>query len=162
MRPVVLHIAASRDGFIATEDDGLAWLPPPTEAEDFGMKAFMAQVDCVVMGRRTWEIAQTLEESPFSAYDRHICSRAGEAAETLIRRLKEGEGGVIWLLGGGQLNACLLKADLIDSIVVTEIPVTLNAGIALFGSLGTAIPSQWKREDVRTYTGGIVQTTWVR
>ncbi len=59
------HIATSQDGFIATENDGLDWLPQPNEVEDFGMKVFMNTVDCVVMGRRTWEVAQTLEENPF-------------------------------------------------------------------------------------------------
>ena len=32
-RPVVLHIAASLDGFIATVDDGLDWLPAPDEMQ---------------------------------------------------------------------------------------------------------------------------------
>ena len=63
-RPVVLHTAASLDGFIATVDDGLDWLPAPDETEDFGMKAFMATVDTVLMGRRTWDITREFKNSP--------------------------------------------------------------------------------------------------
>jgi dihydrofolate reductase len=159
---MVLHIATSEDGFIATEDDGLDWLPQPNEVEDFGMKAFMDTVDCVVMGRRTWEVAQTLEEKPFEAYDRHVCSRQTGRAEDLVHSLKIKPGGVIWLLGGGELNASLLEAGLIDTIVMTQIPVTLTNGIPLFGSLGTGLPNGWRPTLTKEFDGGIVQTTWVR
>lgn len=161
-RPMVLHIATSEDGFIATEDDGLDWLPQPNEVEDFGMKAFMRTVDCVVMGRRTWEVAQTLEENPFEAYDRHVCSRQSGRAEDLVHSLKNKPGGVIWLLGGGHLNASLLEAGLIDTIVITKIPVTLTNGVPLFGRLGTDLPEGWHPTTKRDFDAEIVQTTWVR
>lgn len=159
-RNVVLHIAASQDGFIATEDDGLAWLPQPNEEQDYGMNAFMASVDCVVMGRRTWEVAQTLEETPFAAYDRHVCSFTTGDARPLVEALKSQSGEVIWLLGGGILNASMLEANLIDTMVITRIPVKLKKGIPLFGPLGTEVPKGWKREEQRTYEGGVIQTTW--
>ena len=35
-RKVILHIATSKDGFIATLDDGLDWLPRPEGDEEIG------------------------------------------------------------------------------------------------------------------------------
>jgi hypothetical protein len=36
-RKVILHIATSKDGFIATLDDGFDWLPGPEGDEDYGL-----------------------------------------------------------------------------------------------------------------------------
>jgi len=161
-RPLVLHIAASLDGFIATEDDGLDWLPSPDDTEDFGMKAFMSTVDTVLMGRRTWDVTREFEEQPFGDMQLHVLSRSTHNAVDLAHRLKALEGGTIWLIGGGLLNASLMSADLIDEVVVTTIPIALEQGIPLLGPLGTALPETWTPVDTVQYSGGIVQTRWLK
>ena len=161
-RSVVLHIAASLDGFIATEDDGLDWLPTPNETEDFGMKAFMATVDTVLMGRRTWNITREFEEQPFADMDLRVLSRSTHDAVELTHELKAQEGGVIWLIGGGLLNASLLSANLVDEVVVTTIPVTLEGGIPLYGPLGTALSDPWAPVETVHFDDGIVQTRWLK
>lgn len=161
-RPVVLHIAASLDGFIATEDDGLDWLPAPDETEDFGMRAFMATVDTVLMGRRTWEITREFEEQPFADMDLRVLSRSTHDAVELTHELKALDGGVIWLIGGGLLNASLLSANLVDEVVVTTIPVMLEQGIPLYGPLGTALAEPWAPVGTVHFSDGIVQTRWLK
>ena len=161
-RPVVLHIAASLDGFIATMDDGLDWLPAPDETEDFGMNAFMATVDTVLMGRRTWDITREFEEQPFADMDLHVLSRSSHDAVQLVNDLKAMKGGTIWLIGGGLLNASLLSANLVDEVVVTTIPVMLERGIPLYGPLGTALAGPWAPVDTVHFDGGIVQTKWLK
>lgn len=161
-RPVVLHIAASLDGFIATMDDGLDWLPAPNETEDFGMNAFMATVDTVLMGRRTWDITREFEEQPFADMDLHVLSRSSHDAVQLVNDLKAMKGGTIWLIGGGLLNASLLSANLVDEVVVTTIPVMLERGIPLYGPLGTALAGPWAPVDTVHFDGGIVQTKWLK
>ena len=55
-RKVVLYIAQSLDGFIATEDHDISWLSiVEQEGEDYGYEAFVDTVDTVFMGRRTYE-----------------------------------------------------------------------------------------------------------
>ena len=56
---VSVFIATSLDGFIAREDGELDWLDAANETvpegEDCGYGAFMSSVDCLVMGRNTYE-----------------------------------------------------------------------------------------------------------
>ena len=49
-RKVVLYIAQSLDGFIATEDHDISWLSiVEQEGEDYGYEAFVDTVDTVFM-----------------------------------------------------------------------------------------------------------------
>ena len=116
-RKVILHIATSKDGFIATLDDGLDWLPGPTGDEDYGLGEFMETIDCVLIGRRTWDVISQFEEEPFSNFERHILSRKTHSAVDLIHDLKIKSGEHIWLLGGGVLNGECLQAEVIDEII---------------------------------------------
>lgn len=56
MRTVVLYIAMSLDGFIATREGGVEWLEgdDPVYEGDGGYAAFVAEVDTVLMGANTY------------------------------------------------------------------------------------------------------------
>jgi dihydrofolate reductase len=101
LRRLILHIATSSDGFIATEDDGLEWLPQSSETEDYGMESFMASVDSVIIGRKTWDVIRQFEEQPFPNFERHILSYSTHDGTAYISELKKKKGKNIWLLGGG-------------------------------------------------------------
>ena len=62
-RKVVLFIAATLDGYIATQDHELDWLFKVEGENDNGTKEFMDTVDTVIMGRTTydWLMAQEIE-----------------------------------------------------------------------------------------------------
>jgi len=56
MRRIILYIATSIDGYIATPDGGVEWLneiPNPTN-EDHGYKELLASIDTVLMGGKTY------------------------------------------------------------------------------------------------------------
>src|ERR1044071_7730004 len=56
MVEIVYYAAASLDGFIATSDGGIDWLPPiEAEGEDYGYRDFYASVDALLMGSATYE-----------------------------------------------------------------------------------------------------------
>ena len=56
MVDIVYYAAASLDGFIATPDGGVDWLPPiEAGGEDYGYGDFYASVDAVLMGSTTYE-----------------------------------------------------------------------------------------------------------
>jgi len=67
-REVVLYIAESLDGFIAGEDDDIAWLDMvAAEGEDYGYGEFLKSVDTVVLGRKTYEKVKSISaESPYT------------------------------------------------------------------------------------------------
>ena len=159
-RLVILHIATSKDGFIATLDGGLDWLPGPTGNEDYGLGEFMETIDCILIGRRTWDVISQFEEEPFTNFERHILSRKTHNAVDLIHDLKRKSGGHIWLLGGGVLNGECLQAEVIDEIIITRFPIELETGIPVFGKYGIHLPDSWKKESETKFVGDITQIIW--
>ena len=59
-----VFIATSVDGFIARADGGLDWLPPGG-GEEHGYEAFMATVDALVIGRKTYETVLAFDTWPY-------------------------------------------------------------------------------------------------
>ncbi|WP_243156519.1 hypothetical protein [Clostridium sp. C8-1-8] len=54
-RNLVLYIATSLDGYIATEDDSLEWLFKIEGEGDNGYSEFYNTVDTILIGRRTYD-----------------------------------------------------------------------------------------------------------
>src|SRR6185436_9202777 len=56
MVEIVYYAAASLDGFIATPDGSVDWLPPiEAGGEDYGYGDFYASADAILMGSATYE-----------------------------------------------------------------------------------------------------------
>ena len=65
MPNIIYYVAASLDGFIATPDGGVDWLMPFQQSgEDYGWMDFVASVDAVLAGSRTYEQSLTFGGSP--------------------------------------------------------------------------------------------------
>jgi dihydrofolate reductase len=62
-RKVILFIASSLDGYIATEEESLDWLMRVEGEGDNGFSEFYDTVDTVLMGKKTydWVMRQDLE-----------------------------------------------------------------------------------------------------
>ena len=64
---VIIHMAASLDGFIARKDGSVDWLETSDEFADGDsmdpefVEAFLKTIDCYVMGSRTYETALGFE-----------------------------------------------------------------------------------------------------
>lgn len=173
MRQVVLYIATSIDGFIARMDGSLDWLENADNAEeDYGYEEFFASVDTTLMGNTTFrQILGFDVEFPYEEKKNYVFTR-GEPEETpqatvtnrdpsqLVRELKKSEGGDIWLVGGGILNGELLRADLIDRMIITLIPVVLGEGIPLFAGAAPELP--WALTEADAYDNGFLQLTYER
>ena len=149
---VSVFIATSLDGFIARRDGGLDWLDNANgtvpAGEDCGYGEFMASVDVLVMGRKSYEKVLSFGAWP---YDKPVVvlsrgkveippelagrvSGSGEAPDELCRRL-EGEGVRRVYLDGGVTIQRFLAAGLVDDLTLTLIPVLLGEGLPLFGPL---------------------------
>ena len=61
-----VFIATSLDGFIARSDGGLDWLPDGG-GEPHGYNEFMATVDALVIGRKTFETVLGFPEWPYGS-----------------------------------------------------------------------------------------------
>lgn len=167
MRRIQLFIATSLDGYIAREDGGIDWL---FHDGDYGYRKFYAGIDTVVMGRKSWDIARTLEEKPFAGkriivFSRKLKSSPGaEIARgnvaALVRKLRRAKGRHIWLLGGGQLVRDFVAANLIDDYFIFVHPILIGRGIPLF--LKHKRDTKLKLKGAKAFKSGLVQLTYTR
>jgi len=163
----------SVDGFLARPDDTFDFLHTG-EQEPHGFKEFLASVDVVVIGRRTFEVVLKLghlalygnkpvivlsgRPLDFSLVQGAIVERrSGEPAE-IIRQLKASGFKHAYLDGGVTIQR-FLAAGYIDRLVITRVPVLIGAGIPLFGPVPRDI--QLRHVETRSYPGGLVQSEYV-
>lgn len=144
-RKLVLFIATSLDGYIATENDSLEWLFKVEGEGDNGYSDFYDTVDTVIMGRRTydWLLEQQLESFPYEGKECYVFTRtlsedneyvkffSGDLVD-FTKQLKDKEGKNIWVMGGGDLIHSFINEKLVDELIITVSPVLIGKGIPLF------------------------------
>ncbi len=157
MRDVVLFIAMSLDGFIASPDGTIDWLGGEKDGVDNAVsyERFIAGVSDVLMGYTTYRQLTTelMPDSwPYAAQRTHVFThRAVEAGpegvsftsepiETLIARLKQESGGEIWVCGGASVVNQAIRAGLIDRFHINVLPTIRGGGIRLFDALEKPVP----------------------
>ena len=157
MRDVVLFIAMSLDGYIASPDGGIDWLGgEDADANVAGSyERFIAGVSDIVMGHTTYRQLTTelLPGAwPYVAQNTHVLTHreialapegvafTDEPLETLIGRLKREAGGVIWLCGGASVAQQAMRLGLVERYHINVIPTIRGAGIRLFDALESDIP----------------------
>lgn len=143
----VFYTAASLDGYLADEHDGLDWLlsQPVSAGGILDYERFVAGVGAVVLGRSTYDwLADQGEVGPGRwSYERpsflfthrgveppveHLRVLSGDPAAHRAA-LEEAAGeGEVWILGGGDLATAFARAGMLDRIDLTYAPVTLGAG----------------------------------
>lgn len=141
MRRLRYNVAMSLDGYIATESGGYDWIVMDPSID---FPALFEQFDLFVMGRKTYEVMAAMgKDNPLLGSKVVVASRtlkaSPEAGITVLREgvaeavaaFKAAEGKDIWLFGGGELFATLLKASLVDTVEVGVMPVVLGGGIPL-------------------------------
>ena len=147
-----VFIATSIDGFISAPDGNLDWLDyvPFPDGEDGGFADFIKRVDAIVMGRVTFEtvvgfgrgwhyavpgivLSSTLSSAPAEFAD-HVEFAKGTPREIVALANERGFNDLY--IDGGKTVQNFLDADLIDELIITEIPILLGGGVRLFGQLG--------------------------
>jgi dihydrofolate reductase len=132
----------SLDGKIARPDGSFDWLMPYSPQE-FGIDAYRAEIDAVVMGRDTYEIERTMPEWPHAKPVIVVTRRPLEAAPPLVEARSgdllavAGELSArgyrkIGVEGGGQLIRGLIAIGRLDVLEMAIIPLVLGDGIPLF------------------------------
>lgn len=170
MGNVVLYIATSLDGYIATEDGGVAWLDQFNDGggEDFGYSAFQDTVGAVIMGGKTYRQVLGFGEWSYQNLPSYIVTSQplAEHPDADVRRF-EGDFGAlvqtikaetdkdIFFVGGAQLIKAFVEQDLIDSYRIFVMPVMLGKGIPLFAELNSI--QAVTLTDTRTFPQGVVE-----
>jgi dihydrofolate reductase len=166
-----VFIGASVDGFIARADDSLDWLPEGG-GEPHGYDEFMASVDAIVIGRKTFEKVLTL--GPWHYGDKRVIilshrpidlsaavggvveQMAGPPAE-IVSRLAASGASHLYVDGGITIQG-FLRAGLIQRLIITRVPVLIGEGIPLFGALPNDI--LLSHVETRWYPSGLVKTEY--
>jgi dihydrofolate reductase len=141
----VYYTAASLDGYIVDEAGSLDWLLSRDidPRGPFGYDAFAETVGALVMGATTyewlvanqpgaWMYAQpswVLTHRPHIVVDGHPVRTFDGAVTALHPQLMVAAADKdVWVVGGGEVAAQFVAADLIDEMVVSYAPCTLGAG----------------------------------
>ena len=165
-----VFVGTSLDGFIARGDGALDFLDAGGN-EPHGYTEFMATVDALVIGRKTYETvlgfggwaygakpvfvlsSHPLRPPPPSAIvERMSGDPAAIAAELASRGVQH-----IYVDGGVTIQR-FLRAGLIDRLIVSRVPVLIGEGVPLFGALSKDIAL--RHIATRQYPGGLVQSEY--
>jgi len=162
----------SVDGFLARPDDALDFLDSGGQ-EPHGFTEFLASVDVVVLGRKTFEVVLklgglslygkrrvvVLSSRPldFSSLQGAVVEQMSGEPAAIVKQL-ESLGLKHAYIDGGITIQRFLAAGLIDRLVITRVPVLIGTGIPLFGPLPRDI--SLRHVATRSYKGGLVQSEY--
>ena len=168
-----VFVGTSVDGFIARPNGALDFLPAGG-GEPHGYDEFMATVDAVVLGRKTFETVLAFDAWPYSdkrvvvlssrpvdlsaaAARGGVVEQMGGPPEEIVSRLAATGARHLYVDGGNTIQR-FLRAGLIQRLVITRVPVLIGDGIPLFGTLPRDIPL--RHVMTRHYPSGLVQSEY--
>jgi dihydrofolate reductase len=168
---VSVFIGTSVDGFIARKNDDLDFLPEGG-GEPHGYNEFMASVDALVIGRRTYEKVLTFGAWPYGSKRVVVLSSrpidlsvvrggvveqmAGQPAEIVAQLAARGVHNLY--IDGGVTIQRFLRAGMIQRLIITRVPVLIGDGVPLFGTLLHDI--RLRHIATRHYPSGLVQSEY--
>ena len=152
MARIVGYIAASLDGFIADENEGLDWLyKAEAELGEHHYDKFIKRIKTTVMGRTTydWLVKQKIPFVYGEADGRRaivVTSRPIENPlgpletrsdiDALVAELRALDDGDVWMMGGGKLQMAFIERGAIDEIEVYIASAIAGGGYPLFPATG--------------------------
>jgi dihydrofolate reductase len=171
MLTVSVFVGASVDGFIARPNGALDWLPGD-DGEAHGYDEFIAGIDTLVIGRKTYETVLTFGGWPygerrvvvlssrpvdFSGLAGAVVEQMGGEPAAIAARLAASGARHVYLDGGITVQR-FLRAGLVQRLVITRVPVLIGEGIPLFGSLPHDV--RLRHVSTRAYASGLVQSEY--
>lgn len=165
-----VFIGTSLDGFIARHNDSFDFLPAGG-GEPHGYDEFMAGVDAIVMGRRTYDVVLKFADWPFK--DKRVIVLSSKAmapapAGARVEHMSGPPGEIVTVLSargvgslyidGGQTIQAFLRAGQIQRLIITRVPVLIGSGVPLFGALDSDVMLQ--HVATRCFKSGLVQSEY--
>ncbi|MFE2998203.1 dihydrofolate reductase family protein [Nocardia sp. NPDC059246] len=184
MRKLTYYVAATIDGFIATDAGSVDFFPvggdhgpaiiaqypetlPTKVRQVMGVDKTCQNFDTVIMGRKTHDFGvRTGTSSPYAHLRQFVVSTTlpenpAPDVELIagnpierVRELKREKGLGIWLCGGGELAQTLLPE--IDQVFLKLYPMVLGHGRPLFGTAGhLPEPARFRVLTSRVFEDGV-------
>jgi dihydrofolate reductase len=168
---ISVFVGTSLDGFIARPNGALDFLPPDG-GESHGYNEFIASVDAIVIGRKTFETVLTLGPWPYGSKRVVVLSSrpldlsaavgglveqmAGPPAQ-IVSQLAASGAHHLYVDGGITIQE-FLRAGLVHRLTITRVPVLIGDGIPLFGTLPHDI--RLRHLATRQYASGLVSSEY--
>jgi dihydrofolate reductase len=169
---ISVFIGTSVDGFIARPNGDLDFLPEGG-GEPHGYVEFMAEIDALIIGRKTFGTVLAFPEWPYG--DKRVVvlsgtpvdfsavrggkveQMSGPPAEIVSKLAATGAHNLY--IDGGITVQRFLRAGLIQRLIITRVPVLIGEGIPLFGSLPRDV--HLHHVATRHYPSGLVQSEYL-
>jgi dihydrofolate reductase len=168
---ISVFVGTSVDGFIARRNGSFDFLPEGG-GEPHGYTEFMASVDALVIGRKTFETVMGLAAWPYGKKRVVVLSSgrldlsgvrggvveqmSGEPAEIAAKLEASGVRHVY--VDGGVTIQRFLRAGLVQRLTITRVPVLIGDGIPLFGALGRDV--KLRHVATQAYASGLVKSEY--
>jgi dihydrofolate reductase len=168
---VSVFIGTSLDGYIARPNGEFDFLPAGG-GEPHGYDEFIASVDTLVIGRKTFETVLAFPDWPYgnkrvvilssrpldlSAVRNGVVEQmAGPPAE-IVAKLAASGAHHLYVDGGITIQE-FLRAGLVQRLIITRVPVLIGEGIPLFGALPRDV--QLQHVATQQYPSGLVKSEY--
>lgn len=166
-----VFVGVSLDGFIARRNGAYDFLP--TDGDDSnGYAEFIATVDALVIGRKTFETVLALSQWPYG--NRQVVvlsSRPLDLSRVRGNRVEQMSGDPVEIVSrlsargfnhayvdGGITVQNFLRAGQIQRIIINRYPVLIGDGIPLFGSLPHDV--RFRHIATQTLKSGLVKSEY--
>jgi len=168
---VSVFIGTSLDGYIARPNGEFDFLPAGG-GEPHGYDEFIASVDALVIGRKTFDTVLAFPDWPYgdkrvvvlssrpldlsAVHNGVVEQMAGPPAEIVAQLAARGAHRLY--VDGGITIQGFLRAGLVQRLIITRVPVLIGEGIPLFG----ALPRDVRLQHVATqqYPSGLVKSEY--
>lgn len=170
-RKLLLCVAVSLDGFIEGPNGEYDWC---LTDQDYGFSALTKRIDAIFMGRKSYDMAKSIEmpsgQNPWEGIKTYVFSKTeqklGSNYELVtgdivgeVNKIKSSPGKDIWLWGGASLTRSLMDAGLVDELQLAVHPILLGSGKLLFPD-DKPVRTQLQLIDSRSYSSGLVYLTY--
>jgi len=169
-----VYIGTSLDGFIARNDGNIDWLTQFANKDVFdAYEKFIGKIDAIVIGRGTFEKVLTFPSWPYKKKVFVLCASIKEIPGSLSKKVtlltmqpkdvwqylsNLGQTGIY--IDGGKVIQEFLRADLVDELIISKVPVLIGSGISLFGYLDRDLA--FKHIRTETFSNGLVRSYYER
>jgi dihydrofolate reductase len=177
MRKLGVFNLVTLDGYFAGPGGDISWHNPDKEFQELANEASNSG-NTLLFGRVTYELMARYWPTPEAIRDDPVVARGMNSSEKIVfsrtlksadwantrlvrddmlaevRRLKEGSGSGLTILGSGSLVAQLAQERLIDEFQILLNPVVLGQGKTMFEGVKDRLPL--KLMSSRTFKNGTV------
>lgn len=166
MKQIKANIAVSLDGFIATRDNELDWIPQNVRA--LLSKEYEAAHN-LIMGANTYTYIfehwggwphKGKRSFVVSNHDTNVTPDCGVEFLTdnplrVVRDMKVDTDMLV--VGGGKLLTSLINVGLLDSLTVYTVPVMLGKGVAF---IGETFGTEWELVESVVLNNGVIHSEY--